>query len=153
MWPITELGRFIGLSTKKDCTKRHRWSAIRLPCPSSRNFPGPCSPTVLKSSLLFTHCWHDQRTKRQGILSPPTKFAVVDMAETSEEEEEVKERRGIPAAEFVEDVHTYLNQSGLHVNSAVAFLQERYLSLSLSLSLKKFVFIQSRMKLVMNWWC
>ncbi|KAM6544995.1 hypothetical protein CsatB_025731 [Cannabis sativa] len=37
----------------------------------------------------------------------------------------VAERRGIPGAQFVEDVQTYLNQSGLDVNSALAFLQER----------------------------
>ncbi|GAB4842992.1 Prefoldin subunit 3 [Ancistrocladus abbreviatus] len=37
----------------------------------------------------------------------------------------VTERRGIPAAAFVEDVQTYLNQLGLDVNSALAFLQER----------------------------
>ncbi|GAB4850766.1 Prefoldin subunit 3 [Ancistrocladus abbreviatus] len=36
------------------------------------------------------------------------------------------ERRGIPAAAFVEDVQTYLNQSGVDVNSALAFLQERH---------------------------
>ncbi|KAG7995808.1 hypothetical protein I3843_01G128000 [Carya illinoinensis] len=35
------------------------------------------------------------------------------------------ERRGIPGAQFVEDVQTYLTQSGLDVNSALAFLQER----------------------------
>ncbi|KAK6930297.1 Prefoldin alpha-like [Dillenia turbinata] len=35
------------------------------------------------------------------------------------------ERRGIPAAAFIEDVETYLNQSGLDVNTALAFLQER----------------------------
>ncbi|GLT32642.1 hypothetical protein SLA2020_072950 [Shorea laevis] len=35
------------------------------------------------------------------------------------------ERRGIPAAQFVEDVETYLSQSGFDVNSALAFLQER----------------------------
>ncbi|KAB5544632.1 hypothetical protein DKX38_012744 [Salix brachista] len=35
------------------------------------------------------------------------------------------ERRGIPGAQFVEDVETYLNQSGLDVNSALSFLQER----------------------------
>ncbi|XP_075478492.1 prefoldin subunit 3 [Primulina tabacum] len=35
------------------------------------------------------------------------------------------ERRGIPAAAFVEDVQTYLSQSNLDVNSALAFLQER----------------------------
>ncbi|XP_021686779.2 prefoldin subunit 3 isoform X2 [Hevea brasiliensis] len=35
------------------------------------------------------------------------------------------ERRGIPGAQFVEDVETYLTQSGLDVNSALSFLQER----------------------------
>lgn len=38
---------------------------------------------------------------------------------------EVSERRGIPAASFVQDVQSYLNQSGLDVNSALGFLQER----------------------------
>ncbi|XP_057431480.1 prefoldin subunit 3 [Lotus japonicus] len=37
----------------------------------------------------------------------------------------VTERRGIPAAQFVEDVQTYLTQLGLDVNSTLAFLQER----------------------------
>ncbi|MED6140710.1 Prefoldin subunit 3 [Stylosanthes scabra] len=37
----------------------------------------------------------------------------------------VTERRGIPGAQFVADVQTYLTQSGLDVNSALAFLQER----------------------------
>ncbi|CAL8991216.1 unnamed protein product [Prunus brigantina] len=37
----------------------------------------------------------------------------------------VTERRGIPGAQFVEDVQTYLTQAGLDVNSALAFLQER----------------------------
>ncbi|KAL2470257.1 putative prefoldin subunit 3 [Abeliophyllum distichum] len=37
----------------------------------------------------------------------------------------VTERRGIPAAAFVEDVQIYLSQTGLDVNSALAFLQER----------------------------
>ncbi|RLM98057.1 putative prefoldin subunit 3 [Panicum miliaceum] len=37
----------------------------------------------------------------------------------------VEERRGIPAAAFVEDVEAYLRQAGLDVNSALAFLQER----------------------------
>ncbi|KAF2310300.1 hypothetical protein P3X46_005843 [Hevea brasiliensis] len=35
------------------------------------------------------------------------------------------ERRGIPGAQFVQDVETYLTQSGLDVNSALSFLQER----------------------------
>lgn len=50
-----------------------------------------------------------------------------------------EERRGIPAASFVEDVQTYLTQSGLDVNASLSLLQERYLNslpfLSLSLSL------------------
>ncbi|KAJ8466160.1 hypothetical protein OPV22_028712 [Ensete ventricosum] len=37
----------------------------------------------------------------------------------------VTERRGIPGASFVEDVETFLNQSGLDANSSLAFLQER----------------------------
>ncbi|XP_008797471.1 probable prefoldin subunit 3 [Phoenix dactylifera] len=37
----------------------------------------------------------------------------------------VTERRGIPATSFVEDVETYLKQSGLDVNSSLSFLQER----------------------------
>ncbi|XP_064945212.1 prefoldin subunit 3-like [Musa acuminata AAA Group] len=37
----------------------------------------------------------------------------------------VTERRGIPGASFVEDVETYLKQSGLDANSSLAFLQER----------------------------
>ncbi|WCJ23284.1 prefoldin 3 [Euphorbia peplus] len=35
------------------------------------------------------------------------------------------ERRGIPAAQFVQDVQTYLTQSNLDVNSSLSFLQER----------------------------
>lgn len=38
----------------------------------------------------------------------------------------VTERRGIPAAQFVEDVRTYLSQLELDVQSTLAFLQERY---------------------------
>ncbi|KAK9992069.1 hypothetical protein SO802_027054 [Lithocarpus litseifolius] len=37
----------------------------------------------------------------------------------------ITERRGIPGAQFVEDVQTYLNQIGLDVTSALAVLQER----------------------------
>lgn len=48
------------------------------------------------------------------------------MAESSSSSSStVVERRGIPAAAFVEDVQTYLHQSDLDVNSALAFLQER----------------------------
>ncbi|KAJ6899621.1 prefoldin subunit 3 [Populus alba x Populus x berolinensis] len=39
--------------------------------------------------------------------------------------ETTTERRGIPGAQFVEDVETYLTQSGLDVNSSLSFLQER----------------------------
>lgn len=45
--------------------------------------------------------------------------------------ETTTERRGIPGAQFVEDVETYLTQSGLDVNSSLSFLQERYFLLSL----------------------
>ncbi|KAI9081104.1 hypothetical protein K1719_036863 [Acacia pycnantha] len=37
----------------------------------------------------------------------------------------VTERRGIPGAQFVEDVQNYFTQSGLDVHSALAFFQER----------------------------
>ncbi|XP_008791694.2 probable prefoldin subunit 3 [Phoenix dactylifera] len=46
-------------------------------------------------------------------------------ASTSSSSPGVAERRGIPAASFVDDVETYLKQSGLDVNSSLAFLQER----------------------------
>jgi hypothetical protein len=36
-----------------------------------------------------------------------------------------EERRGIPAAAFVEDVETYLSQSGLDVSASLSLLQER----------------------------
>ncbi|KAI9387285.1 hypothetical protein POPTR_010G147600v4 [Populus trichocarpa] len=44
---------------------------------------------------------------------------------SSTEAETTTERRGIPGAQFVEDVETYLTQSGLDVNSSLSFLQER----------------------------
>ncbi|XVE82290.1 hypothetical protein DITRI_Ditri15bG0136600 [Diplodiscus trichospermus] len=44
---------------------------------------------------------------------------------SSESPKTTTERRGIPGAQFVEDVETYLSQTGLDVNSALAFLQER----------------------------
>ncbi|XP_015167277.1 probable prefoldin subunit 3 isoform X1 [Solanum tuberosum] len=44
---------------------------------------------------------------------------------SSATESGLTERRGIPAASFVEDVQSYLNHSGLDVNSALSFLQER----------------------------
>jgi hypothetical protein len=47
------------------------------------------------------------------------------MASSSSSSSAVTERRGIPGAQFVEDVQTYLTQLGLDVNSALAFLQER----------------------------
>ncbi|GMY27945.1 prefoldin subunit 3 [Fagus crenata] len=46
-------------------------------------------------------------------------------ASVSSSESGITERRGIPGAQFVEDVQTYLNQLGLDVNSALAVLQER----------------------------
>ncbi|XP_045792425.1 probable prefoldin subunit 3 [Trifolium pratense] len=47
------------------------------------------------------------------------------MASSSSSSSGATERRGIPGAQFVEDVQTYLTQLGLDVNSALAFLQER----------------------------
>jgi len=47
------------------------------------------------------------------------------MAASASTPQGVAERRGIPAAAFVEDVEAYLRQAGLDVNSALAFLQER----------------------------
>lgn len=47
------------------------------------------------------------------------------MATSSSSTEVVTERRGIPGAQFVEDVQTYLAQTGFDCNSALAFLQER----------------------------
>ncbi|CAH2044610.1 unnamed protein product [Thlaspi arvense] len=38
---------------------------------------------------------------------------------------DLTERRGIPAAKFIQDVETYLSQSNLDSNSALAFHQER----------------------------
>ncbi|CAG7860012.1 probable prefoldin subunit 3 [Brassica rapa] len=39
--------------------------------------------------------------------------------------DDLSERRGIPAAKFIQDVETYLSQSGFDSNSALAFHQER----------------------------
>jgi hypothetical protein len=52
----------------------------------------------------------------------PSRMAAAASASTPQG---VAERRGIPAAAFVEDVEAYLRQAGLDVNSALAFLQER----------------------------
>jgi prefoldin subunit 5 len=51
--------------------------------------------------------------------------SVTASASASSSESGITERRGIPGAQFVEDVQTYLNQLGLDVNSALAVLQER----------------------------
>lgn len=50
----------------------------------------------------------------------------MDSASASSSLPATTERRGIPAAAFVEDVQTYLAQSGLDVSTALTFLQERY---------------------------
>ncbi|KAG2629984.1 probable prefoldin subunit 3 [Panicum virgatum] len=52
-------------------------------------------------------------------------MAVVAASASASTPQGVAERRGIPAATFVEDVEAYLRQAGLDVNSALAFLQER----------------------------
>lgn len=51
--------------------------------------------------------------------------SVTASVSASSSESGITERRGIPGAQFVEDVQTYLNQLGLDVNSALAVLQER----------------------------
>ncbi|KAJ0253065.1 prefoldin subunit 3 [Hirschfeldia incana] len=43
----------------------------------------------------------------------------------SSSDADLSERRGIPAAKFIQDVDTYLSQSGFDSNSALAFHQER----------------------------
>lgn len=60
---------------------------------------------------------------RLGLLFPPP--SPIMAAAAASTPQGVAERRGIPAAAFVEDVEAYLRQSGLDVNSALAFLQER----------------------------
>ena len=63
------------------------------------------------------------------------------------------ERRGIPGAQFVEDVETYLSQSGLDVNSALAFLQERsLLFLSIYPLLKIFLVSVDRLHIARVYW-
>ncbi|KAJ1696005.1 hypothetical protein LUZ63_012703 [Rhynchospora breviuscula] len=47
------------------------------------------------------------------------------MAAAASSSSAAEERRGIPAAAFVEDVETYLRQSGLDVNACLSLLQER----------------------------
>jgi hypothetical protein len=63
---------------------------------------------------------------RLGLLfPPPSPIMAAAAAAAASTPQGVAERRGIPAAAFVEDVEAYLRQSGLDVNSALAFLQER----------------------------
>jgi hypothetical protein len=62
---------------------------------------------------------------RLGLLFPPPSPIMAAAAAAASTPQGVAERRGIPAAAFVEDVEAYLRQSGLDVNSALAFLQER----------------------------
>jgi len=83
------------------------WALTKLP-------PPPPSPSSLYTwafaslSLSLTHT-----------------HAHTHMAASASTPQGVAERRGIPAAAFVEDVEAYLRQAGLDVNSALAFLQER----------------------------
>ncbi|XP_028057524.1 uncharacterized protein LOC114261446 [Camellia sinensis] len=74
-----------------------------------------CFPLLCSSSLLF----FSLPPSRSPSLTVPTALAVAlpfflfffSLC--------------LPAAAFVEDVHTYLSQLGLDVNSALSFLQER----------------------------
>ncbi|KAK8622508.1 hypothetical protein V6N13_117418 [Hibiscus sabdariffa] len=52
-------------------------------------------------------------------------MAAAASSSSTESPKTTTERRGIPGAQFVEDVETYLSQTGLDVNSALGFLQER----------------------------
>lgn len=67
-------------------------------------------------------------------LNRETKENMAAASSSSTSPKTTTERRGIPAAQFVEDVETYLSEIGLDVNSALAFLQERSL-LFISISL------------------
>lgn len=64
----------------------------------------------------------------------------IETTPSSSSQASATERRGIPGAQFVEDVQTYLSQLGLDVNSALAFLQERSLSQLGSLQNRIFMF-------------
>ncbi|CAN1195103.1 Prefoldin subunit 3, partial [Linum perenne] len=73
-----------------------------------------CSPK------LCNHCGKLRSTSNSLCLLP----SLPPMASSSSSTG-ATERRGIPAAQFVEDVEIYLSQSGLDVTSALSFLQER----------------------------
>lgn len=87
---------------------------------------GPWIETILKSQILT---WAKRRTQTKTTADKASCGVVycgaATMASSSSSSSEVTERRGIPGAQFVEDVQTYLTQLGLDVNSALAFLQER----------------------------
>ncbi|KAJ4786670.1 Prefoldin subunit 3 [Rhynchospora pubera] len=51
--------------------------------------------------------------------------AAASSSSSSSSTSAAEERRGIPAAAFVEDVETYLRQSGLDVSASLSLLQER----------------------------
>lgn len=72
------------------------------------------------------------------------------MASSSSSSSAVTERRGIPGAQFVEDVQTYLTQLGLDVNSALAFLQERYFFFSSDLLSQNLIFYGSSLFLLLD---
>ncbi|KAL5983463.1 hypothetical protein ACLOJK_017549 [Asimina triloba] len=62
-----------------------------------------------------------------SLLSPKKKLrlSISPMAAAASSTTSVTERRGIPAAAFVEDVQSYLAQAGIDANTSLGFLQER----------------------------
>ncbi|TYH86312.1 hypothetical protein ES332_D01G033500v1 [Gossypium tomentosum] len=89
-------------------------------------------PTAVKSDdrkkpLRSSPCGSSGETPSSDLISRFVKQSNMAAASSSSTEspKTTTERRGIPGAQFVEDVETYLTQTGFDVNSALAFLQER----------------------------
>lgn len=94
-------------------TLEQKWRHLSLPPPLHSELSWTWSINNYKSFLCEIGL---RRRKRERMAT----------ASSSSSSGMVTERRGIPGAQFVEDVQTYLTQAGLDVNSALAFLQERY---------------------------
>ncbi|MBA0579947.1 hypothetical protein Gorai_022188, partial [Gossypium raimondii] len=103
---------------------------INLQNPKLRSLAQP--PTAVKSDdrkkpLRSSPCGSSGETPSSDLISRFVKQSNMAAASSSSTEspKTTTERRGIPGAQFVEDVETYLTQTGFDVNSALAFLQER----------------------------
>lgn len=106
----------------------------------TRRWTPPVSERVARRDHHYLGLgWTRASSPNLGLLLPPppppptpSRFLMAAAAASSSSSsaaatpQGVTERRGIPAASFVEDVETYLRQAGLDVNSGLAFLQERY---------------------------